>query len=66
MQGRRDREHLNRDAIRALDLQSTGMEFALEMLVKATMTVLRVSEVPIKLAKDGRDRAPHLRSWRDG
>jgi glycosyltransferase involved in cell wall biosynthesis len=56
----------NRDAIRGLDLQSTGMEFALEMLVKATMTGLRVSEVPIKLAKDGRGRPPHLRSWRDG
>jgi glycosyltransferase involved in cell wall biosynthesis len=55
-----------RDAIRALDLQSTGMEFALEMLVKSTMTGLKVSEVPIKLAKDGRDRPPHLRSWRDG
>lgn len=56
----------NRDAVRGLELQSTGMEFALEMLVKATMTGLRVTEVPIKLKPDGRGRAPHLRSWRDG
>ena len=56
----------NRDAIRGLELQSTGMEFALEMLVKATMTGLRVTEVPIKLKPDGRGRPPHLRSWRDG
>lgn len=56
----------SRDAVRAMDLQSTGMEFALEMLVKATMTGLRVTEVPVTLKPDGRGRPPHLRSWRDG
>jgi hypothetical protein len=56
----------DRKAVVAMDLQSTGMEFALEMLVKATMTGLRVTEVPMKLKPDGRGRAPHLRSWRDG
>ena len=55
-----------RDKVQDLDLQSSGMEFALEMLVKGTMHGLRVTEVPIKLHKDGRDRAPHLRTWRDG
>lgn len=55
-----------KEVIRGLDLQSTGMEFALEMLVKATMTGCRIAEVPVKLKPDGRDRAPHLRSWLDG
>lgn len=53
-------------AVQAMDLRATGMEFALEMVVKATMMGLRVTEVPVRLAKDGRDRPPHLRSWRDG
>src|SRR5438874_21416 len=55
-----------RDFVRSLDLRTTGMEFALEMLIKATLRNGRVSEVPITLAPDGRDRPPHLRSWRDG
>jgi len=55
-----------RDAILALDLQSQGMEFASEMVVKATIRGLRISEVPTTLSPDGRDRPPHLRSWRDG
>jgi hypothetical protein len=55
-----------RDAIRALDLQTTGMEFASEMVVKATLMKLRMAEVPIVLYPDGRSRPPHLRSWRDG
>jgi hypothetical protein len=55
-----------RDTILDLDLQTTGMEFALEMLVKATMTGVKITEVPVTLSPDGRDRAPHLRSWRDG
>ncbi|MBC7665798.1 MAG: glycosyltransferase [Caulobacter sp.] len=50
----------------ALDLQSDGMEFASEMVVKATLAGLRIDEVPTTLSPDGRDRAPHLRSWRDG
>ena len=56
----------DRQAILSLDLQAPGMEFALEMLVKATVLGLRVTEVPTALAPDGRGRPPHLRSWRDG
>jgi hypothetical protein len=56
----------DRDAIRTLDLHTTGMEFASEMVVKATLNRLRVTEVPTTLAPDGRSRPPHLRSWRDG
>ena len=55
-----------RDAIRSLDLQAPGMEFASEMVVKATLRGLRVAEVPTVLSPDGRSRPPHLRSWRDG
>jgi hypothetical protein len=56
----------DRDAIRALDLHTTGMEFASEMVVKATLNRLRIAEVPTTLSPDGRSRPPHLRSWRDG
>ena len=42
------------------------MEFASEMIGKATMLGMRIAEVPITLYPDGRDRAPHLRTWRDG
>lgn len=55
-----------RQAILALDLQASGMEFALEMVVKATNNKLRIAEVPTTLIPDGRNRPPHLRSWRDG
>jgi glycosyltransferase involved in cell wall biosynthesis len=55
-----------RSAILALDLQGSGMEFASEMVVKATVHNLRIAEVPIVLSPDGRTRPPHLRSWRDG
>jgi len=55
-----------RDAMCDLDLRTTGMEFASEMVVKATMHNLRITEVPTALARDGRSRPPHLRSWRDG
>lgn len=55
-----------KEAVRALRLQSRGMEFALEMVVKARMHGLRITEVPIALSPDGRDRAPHLRWYRDG
>jgi glycosyltransferase involved in cell wall biosynthesis len=55
-----------RRAILALDLQASGMEFALEMLVKATTNKLRIAEIPTTLSPDGRSRPPHLRSWRDG
>ncbi len=55
-----------RKAILALSLQTIGMEFASEMVIKATLQGLRFAEVPITLYKDGRSRPPHLRSWRDG
>jgi glycosyltransferase involved in cell wall biosynthesis len=55
-----------RDTISALGLSADGMEFALEMIVKATIQKLRITEVPTTLSPDGRDRPPHLRSWRDG
>ena len=55
-----------RDAALAMDLQTTGMEFASEMVVKATLLGLRITEVPTTLSPDGRSRPPHLRSWRDG
>jgi glycosyltransferase involved in cell wall biosynthesis len=56
----------NRSAMLRLDLVTTGMEFASEMIVKALQAQLRVVEVPTTLAKDGRDRPPHLNTWRDG
>lgn len=56
----------DRDAILALNLRTSGMEFASEMLVKATLSGLKVAEVPTTLKKDGRSRPPHLRSFRDG
>jgi glycosyltransferase involved in cell wall biosynthesis len=56
----------SRDAMLALNLQATGMEFASEMVVKSTLAGQRISEVPTTLAKDGRSRPPHLHTWRDG
>jgi len=55
-----------RDSILGLNLRTTGMEFASEMVVKASLAGLRMTEVPTTLSPDGRTRAPHLRSWRDG
>ncbi len=55
-----------RAAILGLGLVSPGMEFALEMIVKATIRNLAITEVPTRLAADGRGRPSHLRSWRDG
>ncbi len=55
-----------KEAITRLDLKSTGMDFASEMVVKATLHNLRICEVPTTLSPDGRSRPPHLRSWRDG
>lgn len=55
-----------RDAYRAMGLKTTGMEFASEMVVKATLLGMDVVEVPTTLSPDGRSRPPHLRSWRDG
>jgi len=56
----------DRQKIIDLDLRTTGMEFASEMIVKATLNNLRIAEIPTTLSQDGRDRAPHLRTWRDG
>ncbi|WP_225610214.1 glycosyltransferase family 2 protein [Pseudomonas sp. PDM19] len=56
----------SREAILKLDLNSPGMEFASEMVVKASLQKLRICEVPITLSPDGRSRPPHLRTWRDG
>ena len=56
----------NKTAIQQLDLQTTGMEFASEMVVKATLNKLTITEVPTKLSRDGRNRTPHLRTWQDG
>jgi len=56
----------DRTRILALDLRTTGMEFASEMIVKAGLRGLRIQEVPTTLAPDGRTRRPHLRTWRDG
>ncbi len=55
-----------REAYDRLDLQTTGMEFASEMVVKASLLGLRIAEVPTTLSPDGRSRPPHLRTWRDG
>ncbi len=55
-----------RAAILKLNLSSPGMEFASEMIVKATLAGLTISDVPTILHPDGRSRPPHLRSWRDG
>jgi len=53
-------------AFRRMDLRTTGMEFASEMVIKSTILGMNIAEVPIILHKDGRSRPPHLRSWRDG
>ncbi len=56
----------DRQKIAALDVRSSGMEFAIEMIVKATMQGLRVTEVPTTLSPDAEGRVPHLNTWRDG
>jgi glycosyltransferase involved in cell wall biosynthesis len=56
----------DREKVAALDIRSSGMEFAIEMIVKATMQGLRVTEVPTTLSPDAEGRVPHLNTWRDG
>lgn len=56
----------SREAVRRLALVTPGMEFASEMVAKAALAGLRIEEVPTTLRPDGRDRPPHLRTWRDG
>jgi len=57
---------VDRAAAMQLGLQAPGMEFASEMIVKAKLAGWRIASVPTVLSPDGRSRAPHLRSWRDG
>lgn len=56
----------DRDRIRVLNLHTTGMEFASEMIISAALRSYRICEVPTTLKKDGRSRPPHLRTWHDG
>lgn len=56
----------DREAILELNLRASGMEFASEMVVKASLAKLSIAEVPTILHPDGRQRPPHLRPWRDG
>lgn len=56
----------SKEAYKQMDLRTTGMEFASEMVIKASLKSLCIAEVPVTLFKDGRSRPPHLRSWRDG
>lgn len=56
----------SKSAALEMDLRTTGMEFASEMVVKAALRKMRIAEVPTTLSPDGRSRPPHLRSWRDG
>jgi hypothetical protein len=56
----------NKKAYQSMDLRTTGMEFATEMVVKASLLRMKIAEVPTTLSPDGRSRPPHLRTWRDG
>jgi glycosyltransferase involved in cell wall biosynthesis len=56
----------HRDRIRELDLCMPGMEFASELVVRASLSGYDMAEVPTTLQPDGRSRPPHLRTWRDG
>src|ERR1035438_5574889 len=55
-----------KDSFERMDIRSTGMEFASEMVVKASLLKMKVSEVPTTLSQDGRSHKPYLRTWRDG
>ena len=55
-----------KEAIQRMNLQSSGMELASEIVIKASLLDMRVCEIPTTLSPDGRDRPPHLRSFRDG
>ena len=56
----------SKDAYERMRLRATGMEFASEMVIKASLKGMRITEVPVVLHPDGRSRPPHLRTWRDG
>ena len=55
-----------KEAFDQMDLRTTGMEFASEMVIKANLLGMKIAEVPTTLSKDGRTRPPHLKPWRDG
>src|SRR5579864_2624849 len=55
-----------KEAYERMRLRATGMEFASEMVIKASLKGMRIEEVPVMLRPDGRSRPPHLRTWRDG
>jgi hypothetical protein len=57
---------IRKDSFLQLGLSGAGMEFASEMVIKAALKRLRIAETPVRLLPDLRDRAPHLRPWRDG
>ena len=57
---------VRKDAFDQLRLRATGMEFASEMVIKASLRRMKIAEVPVTLSPDGRSRPPHLRTWRDG
>tara|TARA_R100000935_G_scaffold1847_3_gene5581 strand:+ start:41243 stop:42388 length:1146 start_codon:yes stop_codon:yes gene_type:complete len=56
----------SKDAFQRMELKTTGMEFASEMIVKASLKDMKIAEVPTTLSVDGRTRPPHLNTWRDG
>jgi glycosyltransferase involved in cell wall biosynthesis len=56
----------SKEAFVRMDLRTTGMEFASEMVIKATLCRMKITEVPTTLSPDGRSRPPHLRPYRDG
>ena len=56
----------SKNAIQSLNLRTTGMEFASEMIVKSTLFGLKTTEIPTVLSPAGRSRPPHLRTWQDG
>src|SRR5262249_39401182 len=55
-----------RESVEKMGLRTTGMEFASEMVVKAALFGLKITDIPVTLRPDGRSRPPHLRTWRDG
>jgi glycosyltransferase involved in cell wall biosynthesis len=57
---------VSRAAYDVIAPRTAGMEYASEMVIKATLAKLPIGEVPIVLHPDGRSRRPHLRTWRDG
>lgn len=56
----------SKKAFEEMELRTTGMEFASEIVVKASIKDLKIAEVPTVLSPDGRSHPPHLNTWRDG